>query len=169
MNIILLKGVLPLKKKIILSKNLGIELDNPRDKDESAYISYFLKERIDFKEDKKLLDYSLVSDTKTILHLNYLDDSLKGLLRHYKDNIYFNKNFLENYNKQKAFDYLIKSWLVVRFDDEGFFGELREEKKEMIKNKERGVFILEGTEIGPKREERTLIFYQSLICYFLIN
>jgi len=167
MNIILLKGVLPLKKKIILSKKFGIELDNPRNRDELKYVSYFLKDKIEFKEDKKLLDYFLVSDTKTIVHLKYLDDSPKSLMEHYKNNTYFDKNFLENYKKEKALNYLVKSWLVVRFDDEGFFKELRSEKRKMIKRKERGLFILEGTEIGPKREEKALNFLSIIDLIFI--
>jgi len=167
MNIILLKGVLPLKKKMVLSKKFGIELDNPRNRDELNYVSYFLKDKIEFKEDKKLLNYFLVSDTKTILHLNYLEDSLKSLLRHYKNNPYFNKTFLKNYKKEKAHDYLVKSWLVVRFDDKGFFKELRNEKRKMIKRKEKGLFILEGTEIGPKREERALSFLSIIDLIFI--
>lgn len=167
MNIILLKGVLPLRKKILLSKKFGIELDNPRSKDELSYASYFLKDRIDFKEDKKLLKYSLVSDAKAILHLNYLENALRGLLKYHKDNIYFDKSFLKNYNKQKSLDFLIKSWLIIRFDDEGFFRELRKEKKRMIKRKERGLFILEGTEVGPQREERAHNFLSILDLIFL--
>lgn len=167
MNIILLKGVLPFKKKIALSKKFGIELDNPRNKDELDYAYYFLKDRIDFKEDKKLLKYSLVSDTKAILHLNYLENALRGLLKYHKNNVYFNKNFLKNYDKRKALDFLIKSWLIIRFNDEGFFKELRKEKKRMIRRKEKGLFILEGTEIGPQREERTHNFLSILDLIFL--
>jgi len=169
MNIILLKGILPLKNKIILSKKFGLELDNPRTKDELNYVSYILENKIEFKEDKKLLDYFLVSDIKTISHLNYLDASIKSLIVHHKNNSYFNKNFLKNYKKEKAFNYLVKSWLVVRFDDEGFFKELRSEKRKMIKRKERGVFILEGTEIGPKREERALNFLSIIDLIFIDN
>lgn len=167
MNIILLKGIFPLKKKIVLSKKFGIELDNPCGNDELSYVSHFLKDKIEFKEDKKLLKYFLVSDTKTISHLNYLDASLKSLAKHYDGNPYFDKNFLKNYEKEKAFNYLIKGWVIVRFDDEGFFRELRKEERKMRKRKERGLFILEGTEIGPKREERALNFLSIIDLIFI--
>ena len=167
MNIILLKGVFPLKKKITLSRNLGIELDNPKNKDELEYVLRFLEDKIEFREDKKLLNYFLFSDSKTILHLDYLDTSLKGLLKYHKNNPYFNKNFLKNYTKEKAFSYLAKNWLIVRFDDEGFYKNLKEASKKLRKQKERGIFLLEGTEIGPQREARALKYISIIDLLFL--
>jgi len=60
---------------------------------------------------------------------------------------------------------LVKSWLIIRFDDKGFFKNLRKESKKVRKNK--GLILLEGNEIGLQREERALKFISILDLLFL--
>ena len=169
MNIIILKGVFPLNKKITLSKSkvFGIELDNPRSRNEIDYVIDFLKKRIDFKKDKKLLSYFLVGDTNAVLHLNELKKILKSLQKNYKGNNLFNRNFLKGFNEKKYFDFLAKSWLIVRYDDKGFFKNLRHTDRKLKKKIGRGVFILKGTEIGIQREERTLKYISIIDLLFI--
>jgi hypothetical protein len=93
MNIILLKGVFPLKKKITLSKKWGIVLDNPKSKEEIEFVRNFLKSKIDFQKSKKLEEYFLVSDSKALLHQKYIEKSLKSLGKQHDKNPFFDKNF----------------------------------------------------------------------------
>lgn len=165
MNLILLKGVFPLKKKIILSKKWGIELDNPKNKEEIEFVRHFLKSKVDFQKSKKLEDYFLVSDSKALLHQKYLEQSLKSLENQHKKNQFFDKNFLNRSKTGNYYDCLTKSWLVVRFDDKGFFKDLRKTSQKV--RKEKGLILLEGNEIGLQREERTLKFISILDLLFL--
>ncbi|MDD4897480.1 MAG: hypothetical protein PHV26_01980 [Candidatus Pacebacteria bacterium] len=165
MNIILLKGVFPLKKKIILSEKWGIVLDNPKSKEEIEFVRNFLKSKVDFQKSKKLEEYFLVSDNKTLLHQKYLENSLKGLEKQHKNNTFFDKKFTTRSRTGNYYDCLVKSWLIVRFDDKGFFRALRKENKKVRKNK--GLILLEGNEIGLQREERALKFISIIDLLFL--
>ncbi len=49
-EIVLLKGVLPLKEKIILSEKLGIELDNPRTEAEIKDVKEFLLRKVEISK-----------------------------------------------------------------------------------------------------------------------
>ena len=150
MNIILLKGVFPFKKKLVLSKKWGIFLDNPRTKDEIEFVRSFLKSKVDFQKSKKLEEYFLVSDSKAIIHQTYLEKSLKSLENQHKDNHFFDKTFLGRAKTGNYYDCLIKSCLIVRFDDKGFFKDLRKFSRKVRKDK-KGFVMLEGNELGPQR------------------
>jgi len=165
MNIILLKGVFPLKKKITLSKKWGIVLDNPKSKEEVEFVRNFLKSKVDFQKTKKLEEYFLVSDSKALLHQQYLEKSLKSLEKQHEKNPFFDKKFLTRSRTGNYYDCLVKSWLIIRFDDKGFFKNLRKESKKVRKNK--GLILLEGNEIGLQREERALKFISILDLLFL--
>ncbi len=168
MNIIPLKGVFPLNKKITLSKYWKIELDNPRTPNEQSYFRQLLEEHIEFRDDdKRLKNYFFMSEGKTILHKKYLKKILIGLKQKSQKNEYIDKTFLKHYDPKEAFNYLANSWLIVRFDDEGFFEKLREEQRQMRKRKERGLFILQGNEVGAVREENASNFAAILSLLFL--
>ncbi len=167
MNIVLLKSVFPLKKKITLSKKLGIELDNPKTKDEIEYVRNFLKARIDFQKTKKLENYFLMSDTKALLHQKYLEKTLNNLGTQHEKNLFFDKNFLRRSKSGNYYDCLVKSWLIIRFDDEGFFKDLRKSAQEARKKYPRSFVMLEGKEVGPQREERTLKYLSILDLLFV--
>ena len=166
MNIILLKGVFPFKKKLVLSKKWGIFLDNPRTKDEIEFVRSFLKSKVDFQKSKKLEEYFLVSDSKAIIHQTYLEKSLKSLENQHKDNHFFDKTFLGRAKTGNYYDCLIKSCLIVRFDDKGFFKDLRKFSRKVRKDK-KGFVMLEGNELGPQREDRALKFISILDLLFL--
>jgi len=99
--------------------------------------------------------------------LNYLKKCLYSLPKHYKNNKFFDKNFLKGYTKKNAFSFLSKSWLIIRFDDKGFYKGLQQSAKKMRKKKEKGLFLLEGTEIGPQKEEETIKFLSIIDLFFL--
>ncbi len=165
MNIVLLKGIFPLKKNIVLSKKWGIILDNPKSKDEIEFVRNFLKSKIDFQKSKKLEEYFLVSDSKALLHQQYLEKSLKALEKQHEKNPFFDRNFFARSRAGNYYDCLVKSWLIIRFDDKGFFKELRKESKKV--RKDRGLILLEGNEIGLQREDRALKFVSILDLLFL--
>jgi hypothetical protein len=167
MNIILLKGVFPLKKKITLSKKWGIVLDNPKSKEEIEFVRNFLKSKIDFQKSKKLEEYFLVSDSKALLHQKYIEKSLKSLGKQHEKNPFFDKKFLSRSRTGNYYDCLVKSWLIVRFDDKGFFKDLRKSAKEMRKKYPRSFVMLEGNEEGPRCEERALKLLSILDLLFL--
>ena len=166
MNIILLKGIFPLKNKIVLSKKWGIVLDNPKTKDEIEFVRNFLKSKVDFQKSKKLEEYFLVSDKKAVIHQKYLEQSLKSLEKQHKDNKFFDKTFLGRAKTGNYYDCLTKSWLIVRFDDKGFFKDLRKFSRKVRKEK-KGFVMLEGNELGLQREDRALKFISILDLLFL--
>lgn len=167
MNLILLKGVFPLKKKIVLSKKWGIELDNPKTNEEIEFVRHFIKSQIEFQRTKKLEEYFLMSDNKAIVHQKYLEQSLKNLENQHKDNPFFDNSFMRRSKSGNYYDCLIKSWLIVRFEDKGFFKDLRKFSREVRKKDRHSFVMLEGNELGLQREERTLKYISIIDLLFL--
>lgn len=146
---------------------MGIEIDNPKTKEEIEYVRNFLKARIDFQKSKKLENYFLMSDEKALLHSKYLEKIFENLHTQYGKNRFFDKNFLRRSRSGNYYDCLVKSWLIIRFDDKGFFRDLRKSARETRKKYPRSFIMLEGNELGLQREERAMKYLSILDLLFI--
>lgn len=110
MNFLLTKYIYPLREPLVLSKHLGIYLDNPRTDDEMTVVAWYLRDALRgaYQWDDQRLP-------------PVLDD----LRRSYADGDEYIKEFWHLQGGEDPIELLARMWVVARFDDEGRHEALR--------------------------------------------
>jgi len=136
MEFLLTFYVYPLPEKMVLSKELGFCLDNPRTELEIAFVKDYL-----LRAYESGYDYRLPVDSEEPIV------TLEGILFDFRDNLssedrYVAKVF-ESYSRDEIFEFIAKMWIIARFDDKGIGQRLREEHRRMREEGIQGFFMLE--------------------------
>ena len=118
MAIALTKYVYPLENSILLSQSLGYTLDNPRSEEEIKLISDFIA--------KSLENYKPSKDYNPIFSLTYSISELRKALEGDVEHEYAFNFYKENY-ETKTLDVIAKSWIIIRYEDDGLFEKVQED------------------------------------------
>lgn len=160
MEFLITQYIYPLQDKVVLSKNLGFWLDNPRTELEISAVSDYLLRAYESGYDYK---FPVYSDEPII--------TIEGILFDFRDALSNSDASLEKvfrmYDRENVFEFLAKMWVIARYDDKGLGDELREEHKKMRDKGTNGFFLLDDNHPLITRPE-ALANYCSLLS-LLVN
>jgi len=122
----LTRYIYPIESKIVLSKSLCLELDNPRTEDEITFIKKTIQKSLQ-------LENPLIDDIEKDLFLRaaFGIDNLKQYLKTYDKDCYAYK-FLESQKKEKVIDTITKSWIILRFTEKNLFNNYKEDSFQLL-------------------------------------
>ncbi|SEK25297.1 HEPN domain-containing protein [Parapedobacter koreensis] len=113
--------IYPLKDKIILSNSMGYALDNPRSQEEENLIKEFVIKSVNWgggnNDDNPALGVAF--------GLRELTDYLKA-----NDKTAF--DIIQEYHTDNTIDIIVKAWIILRYQDDGFFEQILEKKTTLI-------------------------------------
>jgi hypothetical protein len=150
MNFLLTNYIYPIREKILLSKSLGIYLDNPRtDKEIEAvtkyiYQAYSTESAFQFSEE-------------------IISDGIEKFLGEYsKEDEYIDK-FYTAHSQTKPYEILARMWIVARYDDEGQHDAITQEGERLKEEGQRGFFFMLEEDNPILKKSRELLDYCHLV------
>jgi hypothetical protein len=163
MNIILTQYIYPIKEPIILSKSLGIVIDNPRTENEIAIICQYLKFSLDSPSKMYVHDHQnripMYTHDKHIITIKGAFNNLKTT--YLKKDSYL-KDFYKKNSTRNGYEFLAKMWIIARFNDGGELEKLQKHHSELIEKGEKGWFTILDSDNPIMKNSQRLVDYSFL-------
>lgn len=138
MNIILTQYIYPIESEIVLSDKLRLYFDNPRSEEEIETVKRYIKYSLGSPDKMYEYDRAMRLPISAPRHIVSIRQSLKEFKAVNKKDEY-KKRFLTENSSKDVFGLLAKMWIVLRYNDEGQFQSLKENKED---EKARKSFII---------------------------
>lgn len=159
MNFLMTDYIYPLSEKIPLSKSLNLWLDNPRTEEEIAAVSNYIAEA---HSAAHKIDLSNQEDEETEALISLLEKIVADFCNYCSETDTYIEEFCRSRKDETVFEFIAKTWIVARYDDEGEIKALRETHKKFQEEGEAVVTILEDDHPILKNSNQ-LVEYSSLI------
>lgn len=130
MHFLYTKFIYPLESKLLLSKKLGLYIDNPRGEEIPEFLD-ILKKNVDYEE----IIPGLVFQNKITNEIAGLDKFVSWIISDYPKNDKYAQKAIKDFGKNSCYSFLAAYWVLIRYSNEVIVEEQREIDKHRGKYK----------------------------------
>lgn len=130
MHFLYTKFIYPLESKLLLSKKLGLYIDNPRGEEIPEFLD-ILKKNVDYEE----IIPGLVVQNKITNEIAGLDEFVSWIISDYPKNDKYAQKAIKDFGKNSCYGFLAAYWVLIRYSNEVIVEEQREIDKHRDKYK----------------------------------
>ena len=159
MNFLMTDYIYPLSEKILLSEGLNLWLDNLRTEEEITAVSNYIAEA---HTASHRIDLSDQEDEETKALIGLLEKIAADFCNCCSETDTYVEEFCRFSKHETVFEFIAKTWIVARYDDEGEINALREARRKFQEEGEAVVTILEDDH-PILRNSNQLVEYSSLM------